>query len=355
MNPHDSLPTVSVVIRTRNEAPRLRLTLASLASQGAHEVIVVDDASSDETPRVVEAAAPGAATPVRLVRHVRNVGRSAASNAGARAATGDIVLFLDGDTLGGPGWVAAHAHAHRGRAGVLARGHTLHLRCTRFLRDPQTAAPRAGEEERVARMSEAERERSKVTVAQVTSDFASIEARAEPGIYPGAGPRLVHEVDMDALRHHPDCPTLWCAATGANFSVRRDAFVASGGFDDDLHINEHREFALRMADTGHRVELVEGARTYHLTHRTGWRDPLADEPGWEALFYRRHPRPEVKLMAVMWASLADRSPIPPDSRIVSLPELARCAREWSEARIDTVRALVPGLAPLSVNERQARA
>jgi hypothetical protein len=91
--------------------------------------------------------------------------------------------------------------------------------------------------------------------------------------------------------------------------------------------------------------LVAGARTYHMTHRSGWRDPLV-ESDWEAVFYRRHPIAAVKLLSVLWASLADASPVPPEARITSLPELARAARGETGVDYDAVRRLIPGLASL---------
>jgi GT2 family glycosyltransferase len=331
------------VIRTRNEAARLRLTLASLSRQPVLETIVVDDCSSDATGEVAaEAAREG---PVRYLRNEHNIGRSATSNAGARAARGDILLFLDGDTPAGPQLAALHASAHAAQPGIAARGEMLHLRCTRFLLDPETASPRPGEEARLGRMAEGDRQKLKVTRDQVLNDFASIEERAQFGIYPGAGPRRLHDVEVQAMRGSPDCPVLWAASTGSNFSVPRDVFLGTGGFDDALHQNEHREFALRLSAAGVRLRLVEGARTYHLTHRIGWRDPLAD-PEWEQRFYARHPLPAVKLLSVFWAGFSDTATVPPAQRIESLPELAARAREMSDAQIDLLRAQIPGLAPL---------
>ncbi|MES2999262.1 MAG: glycosyltransferase [Pseudomonadota bacterium] len=341
-----SPPTVSVVIRTRNEANRLRLTLASLERQLLHEVFVVDDCSSDYTHAVVQEAAESGSLPVRYLRNARNLGRSAASNAGARAATGDVVLFLDGDTLAGPDCVALHAAAHARRGGFMGRGETLHLRCTRFLQDPETASPRPGEEARLARMPAAERERLRVTREQIRNDFASVAARAEYGIYPGAAPRRLYELELKTIREQPDCELLWVAAVGSNFSVDRAAFLAVGGFDDTLDLNEHRELALRLHRHGHRIGHVDGARTYHMTHRSGWRDPLAIS-GWEEVLYRRHPIAAVKMLAVFWAGLADASPIPPGSRIASLSHLEERLRELSEEDIDALRALVPGLPRLT--------
>ena len=140
--------TLSVVIRSKDEADRLRLTLASLSRQTAPaEVVVVDDGSSDHTEAVLAAAG----LPLVVVRHAMAKGRSAAANAGARAASGDVLLFLDGDTLADPDLVRRHAEAHAGRPALVGRGEMFHLRCTRFLLDPETATPRPGEVERVWR------------------------------------------------------------------------------------------------------------------------------------------------------------------------------------------------------------
>ncbi|HKT55106.1 MAG TPA: glycosyltransferase, partial [Caulobacteraceae bacterium] len=187
--------TLSAVIRSKDEAPRLRLTLASLEGQaGLDEVVVVNDGSLDETPAVLAEAA--ASLPLTVVTHEAARGRAAASNAGAAAACGDILLFLDGDTLAGPSLAARHAAAHAGPRGRIGRGETYHLRCTRFLADPEAATPRAGEATRIGRLSTAERERMRITRQQVREDFAAIERRAEPGIYPGAGPRRLYEIEM---------------------------------------------------------------------------------------------------------------------------------------------------------------
>jgi GT2 family glycosyltransferase len=187
----------------------------------------------------------------------------------------------------------------------------------------------------------------------VTDDFSSIERRAEMGIYPGIGPRRLYELEMDALKHHPGCTVLWAAASGSNFSVRRDAFLAVGGFDERLDINEHRELALKLCGAGARMVPVEGARSYHLTHRSFWRDPLK-ETRWEYVFYRTHPIPAVKLLAVLWVSLSGQDRIPPEAQIASLPALEAAARGETGIDYDKVRRLIPGLPDWSV-ERVERA
>jgi glycosyltransferase involved in cell wall biosynthesis len=334
---------LSVVVRTRNEADRLRLTLTSLACQRPTQVVVVDDGSVDHTASVIEEAA--GTLPLVAIRNPVSLGRCGASNAGAAAASGDILLFLDGDTLAGPQCLERHLKAHEGAPAYIARGETHHLRSTRFLLDPETGTPRPGEANRLERMPAAEREGLRLTRRQIREDFASIERRSQPGVYPGAGPRRLYELEIDALRNRPKCEVLWAATSGSNLSVRRRAFLDAGGFNEDLDNNEHRELALRLYGRGHGIGLAPGARTYHMTHRSGWRDPLV-ENGWEAVFYRLHPIAAVKLLSVLWASLADASPIPPNARITCLPHLARAARGETGVDYDAVRRLIPGLPAL---------
>lgn len=340
--------SVSVVIKTKDEAPRLRLTLASLMEQTVRpaEVVVVNDGSTDATTDVLAEAANE--LPLQVVNHATPRGRSAAANAGAAAAHGEVLLFLDGDCLAAPDLVARHTKLYDGSGRWVVRSENWHLRCTRFFADPETGQPRPGEEARVARMG-ADLERQLVTRAQVRQDFAAIHRRAEQGLYPGAGPRRLAEQELDALTRFPDLGVLWAAAACVGMSVRRADFESVGGFDERLTLNEHRELALRLTSAGARMTALPGARTYHLTHRTGWRDPLAD-PTWEQLFYARHPVPAVKLLSVFWACLADGPPVPPEGRIDSLPELEAAARGVGGRDPDAIRRFHPHLPPLGSSE-----
>jgi glycosyltransferase involved in cell wall biosynthesis len=100
-------PRFSVVIATYNRAGELRQTLQSLASlrvAGGWELIVVDNNSPDDTARVVETFARAAPMPVHYV-HEKIQGRSAALNAGIRAAAGDIIVTTDDDVRVEPDWL----------------------------------------------------------------------------------------------------------------------------------------------------------------------------------------------------------------------------------------------------------
>jgi len=312
----------SVVIRSKDEADRLRLTLTSLAHQTEPaQVVVVNDGSSDHTRAVI--AEMQGALDLAPIHHDKPAGRSGAANAGANLASGEIVIFLDGDTLAAPDMVERHMEQHRRASNLVVRGETHHLRCTRSFQDPEAGTPMPGEEARVARMSANELAKNRVTREQIRADFPSVDKRGQGGIYPGFGPRKLFEMEMDALMSEPDNPVLWCAASGSNQSLSREAFLSSGGFHPAITINEHRELALRLCANGLRMAGCTG-RTYHMTHRSGWRDPLL-EPEWENIFYAEHPLPEVALMAVLWDSLSESTTLPEAARLHSLADLAAAA------------------------------
>ncbi|MDH4229816.1 MAG: glycosyltransferase [Nitrospirota bacterium] len=92
----DCTPTVSVVIPAYNRAHTLGRALDSVLAQtfGDFELIVVDDASTDDTVRVAEATGDPR---VRVLRHETNRRAAAARNTGIRAARGKYVAFLDSD------------------------------------------------------------------------------------------------------------------------------------------------------------------------------------------------------------------------------------------------------------------
>ncbi|CAN5736815.1 hypothetical protein BH11MYX2_BH11MYX2_38710 [soil metagenome] len=86
-----ALNTISVVMPVLDEERRIGAALADLAALGGlHEVIVVDGGSTDRTVEIVRSAG------ARIVTAPR--GRGPQLNAGAAAATGDVLLFLHADT-----------------------------------------------------------------------------------------------------------------------------------------------------------------------------------------------------------------------------------------------------------------
>jgi glycosyltransferase involved in cell wall biosynthesis len=97
------MPEVSVVIPTRNRADRLPLAISSvLAQEGVElELVVVDDASRDATPEILERLA-SADRRVHVVRSVHARGAAATRNAGAAVARAPLLAFNDDDCVWEP-------------------------------------------------------------------------------------------------------------------------------------------------------------------------------------------------------------------------------------------------------------
>ncbi len=201
----------SVVIATRDRPGALAETLAGVRNQdvgaGGCEIVVVDDGSAPPL-----AAPQGAAhgPSVRLVR-TPGAGRSAARNAGARAAAGRLLVFLDDDMSVGPDFVAAHLGAQRDWPGVLAVG---------AIRLPEQA---------------------------LATPFGRFRQRLEDSGVPT-------DRGLVAARNA-------CAA--GNMSLPRDSFLALGGFDVGLASGEDQDLALRHTAQGGAIAFLPEARAVH--------------------------------------------------------------------------------------------
>lgn len=98
-------PLVSIIVPVHGQWAYTRQCLASIEECSAFvpfEVVVVDDCSPDDTAALVEQCHG-----VRLVRTPSNLGFVGACNTGARAARGELLVFLNNDTIVRPGWLDA--------------------------------------------------------------------------------------------------------------------------------------------------------------------------------------------------------------------------------------------------------
>jgi glycosyltransferase involved in cell wall biosynthesis len=110
-----SMPTISVVLPTYNRSEILPRAIESVLQQTINdfELIVVDDASTDDTERVV---ARYDDCRISLLSHDDNRGGSAARNTGVNIATGDYIAFLDSDDEWVPNKLEAQLNELRSRS-----------------------------------------------------------------------------------------------------------------------------------------------------------------------------------------------------------------------------------------------
>src|SRR5215471_4938106 len=148
------MPKVSVVIPTYNRARFLPVAIRSVLRQTFKdfEILIIDDASSDDTEAVVEGIGDSR---IRYIRHEQNRRISGARNTGVRNSTGEYIAFLDDDDEWVPDKLARQVGVLDGAAQIVGavytafaqvdvateevlgvvtptqRGHILHALCVR--------------------------------------------------------------------------------------------------------------------------------------------------------------------------------------------------------------------------------
>jgi dolichol-phosphate mannosyltransferase len=133
----DTEVAVSIVVPVRNEAENIAPLIAEIASaldgRWVHEIIYVNDGSTDATAERLAEAMQQRAN-LRQLRHTKSTGQSAAIRSGVRAARGPIVATLDGDGQNNPAFLPdLIAAIEQGGAGVgLAAGQRVGRKDTGF-------------------------------------------------------------------------------------------------------------------------------------------------------------------------------------------------------------------------------
>jgi dolichol-phosphate mannosyltransferase len=100
MSDANNLPAVSVVVPVFNEEENLSILQSELRtalSSLDHEIIFVDDGSTDRSAEKIEPASQ-----VRVIRFEKNTGQSAALYAGVEAARGRVIIMIDSDLQNDP-------------------------------------------------------------------------------------------------------------------------------------------------------------------------------------------------------------------------------------------------------------
>ena len=202
-----STPRISVVVAARNAAATLARCLEAVIAQAgdAIEVIVVDDCSTDDTRAITSRY------PVRLVELPQHSGVAAARNRGADAAGGEVLFFLDADVVLAPG----------GMRRVMAT-----------MSNPEVGAL-----------------------------IGSYDANPDDQSIVSQFKNLAHHYFHQHSRR--EATTFW----GACGAVRRECFLAVGGFDQKrykLPSIEDVELGSRLLERGVRIVLDPELQVKHL-------------------------------------------------------------------------------------------
>jgi len=225
--PMTDAPALSLVIpHHRGSGPLLAcLDALRVAAPADADWILVDDGSRDDSVARARAAHPH----LRVVTQPRRTGFAAAANAGARAARGSLLLFLNDDTVPQPGFSEA-------------------------LRARLRAEPRA-----VA-------VQPKLLQARDPGRFDHAGA-AGGGLdllgYPFARGRVFDEIERDHGQYDAALPVFW--ASGAALLVERAAFESAGGFDESFFAHmEEIDLCWRLQLAGGEVWCEPAAVVHHV-------------------------------------------------------------------------------------------
>ena len=240
--PVDRLPSVTVVMPVRNEGAFMRRSLGAVLAQDYPpdrlEVIVADGLSDDGTREIVRELLP--AHP--RLRLLDNPGRIAPTgmNAGIAAATGDVIVRVDGHTIVAPDYV----------------------------RECVAALARTGAQTVGGRMD-----------AASATPFGQAVALATSSRF-GVGGSRFHYSD----REEP-ADSVYLGAW------RRDVFSRFGLFDEELVRNQDDEFNYRIQAGGGRVMLCPRIRSVYFgrsTPRSLWRQYF-QYGVWKVRVMQKHP------------------------------------------------------------------
>jgi GT2 family glycosyltransferase len=212
------MPEISVIIVNYNGRSHLQTCLAALQEQEgpAFETILVDNASSDGSAEFVRASFPS----VQVVVLDRNRGFAGGNNAGAAAARGSLLVFLNNDTRVEPGWLTGLRHG-------LSWGDRVAMATSRivYMHDP--------------------------TILDSAGDGMT---RAGGAFKRGHGaPATLHVRRGEVF-----------GACGAAFLIRREVFEDVGGFDEDFFLShEDVDLSYRVRLLGFRCVYVPEAVVRH--------------------------------------------------------------------------------------------
>jgi len=213
------MPRISVIIPNYNGAPVLEACLRSLVSQShpPDEVLVIDNASQDNSLEVIRTAAPFA----RALAQPANRGFAAAANLGARDARSEWLAILNNDTEAAPGWLRACLEA-------------------------------------AGRHPDASFLASRVLDAQARS---TIDSAGDCLLRAGIGYRRGHGMP-DGAEYGDELEVF--STSGSAAVYRKSAFDAAGGFDERFFAYlEDVDLGLRLMAQGHRGYYVPSAAVYH--------------------------------------------------------------------------------------------
>lgn len=266
--------TLSIIIVSFNAQSELAACLRSLAEAPPsvkHEIVVVDNASSDASLEAARAAR------VRVIPLDQNVGFAAANNIGIRATDGDAILLLNNDTIVPPGAIDAL--------------------CSRLQAVPEAgiAGPRLVDGTG----------RPELSFGRMLSPWNEFRQKAIGRLYDRRWPTVERFVNRAVTTEHV---VDW--VSGACLLVWRADAEAAGLLDERFFLyTEDADFCHAVRARGRKVLFTPAAEIVHLRGRSRASQPSASRAGYrrsQLAFYEKHHRYWVPVLKAYLALKGER-------------------------------------------------
>lgn len=206
----ESLPSISVIIPVYNRPHDITTCLDSLLKldypKDKLEIIVVDDASTDETPDIVSHY------PVNMIRNKENRQAPYCRNLGAETARGEILAFIDSDCLADRTWLRELVPAFKDSKIAAVGGIVESYYHTRAL-----------------------------------DRYEQVRSSLKMGLWPK------RSASNNPFFYVPSC----------NLLVYRDVFLQAGGFDESLVVGEDVDLCWRIRHQGFHIDYQPAGRIFH--------------------------------------------------------------------------------------------
>ncbi|WP_255266936.1 glycosyltransferase family 2 protein [Priestia megaterium] len=311
-NNHKHPIKVSIVMPTYNKYHQTSLSLYGLSKQtfphAEYEVILVDDASSDNTSNILkEVDVP---FKFKYIQMKQNKGRSSVRNIGINHAEGDLLIFLDGEMLAPPAFIENHYKHHVHESNLVVTGAMHYEGVYTFImpdyNEDQVAhlkelVGRDPEYRKLYENYEQTKQHSNVPCPLVTKEDIDTN-RFQRLSFPN---RYFLNSGLKHFGERLEGFTLpYISFLSGNVSVRKANLKKSGLFDETFvgYGAEDWELGYRLYKNGVQFVLDPSTVAYHQEHGISKRK-VKEQWGNHYRFVKKHPNIDVLILSLEWKEL----------------------------------------------------
>jgi GT2 family glycosyltransferase len=302
---------VSIIIPSQNKYPLNLFTLYSLEYQtfdlAKMEVILIDDASTDETEEKLKDYHPP--YQFKYIRNTERLGRARVRNVGIKAARGSVLIFLDAEMMTEPNFVENHYKNHQTQNNLILSG-AMYLRGLYSSIFPTFSEQQMNKIGDLAKQNKGLYSRYKQCKFPLDHPYPLIDKRdiAQNGFkelsfnaYP-----WYQQIVRNFNEELEGFAFPWMALLTGNMSIRRELIIQAGLFDEEFYHYGYEDWELgyRLYLMGAQYKISNEIVAYHQEHpveESKWREAVGNF----GLFTIKHHDVDVLILGLELARMTD--------------------------------------------------